>query len=335
MKLLIMGGTLFLGRAVVDQALELGIDVTIFNRGKTNPSLYPDVEHLVGDRDGDLAELDGRSFDAVIDTSGYFPRQVRAVVEALDAKIGHYTFVSTVSVYSDNSVVGATESDDVSAIDDPSVEELGPKYGGFKALCESALDELLPGRVHNVRAGLIFGPHDDTGRFGYWAHRIAAGGEVLAPGPRDYPVQFIDVRDLARWTLHAMANDVTGAINASGTPGAVTMDQLLTEMRAVSGSDAALTWVDEEFLLGHEVKPWNDLPLWIPPKAMPTHAGFMSRSNRRAADLGLELRPIADTIRGTLDSPPPPKKDFGNDVSQPGLTREREAELLHIFSTQS
>lgn len=331
MNLLVMGGTLFLGRAVVDRALELGIDVTLFNRGKTNPGLYPDVENLVGDRDGDLSALQGRSFDAVIDTSGYFPRQVRALVGALDGNIGHYTFVSTVSVYADNSTVGADESAAVETIEDPAVEELGPKYGGFKALCESALDELLPNNVHHVRAGLIFGPHDDTGRFSYWVDRIAAGGQVLVPGPRDRPVQLIDVRDLAQWILHALGTGVTGAINANSTPGAMTMESLVAEMRTAAGSDAEFVWVDEEFLAEHEVAPWNDLPLWIPPKAMPTHAGFMMRSNDRALELGLVIRPVAETIEGTLASPPPPTKDFGNIAEAPGLTREREVELLEAF----
>ncbi len=338
MRILILGGTLFLGRAVVDHALAAGREVTLLNRGRTNPGLYPDVETIVGDRDGDLQQLHGRTFDAVVDTSGYFPRQVRAVVDALDANIGHYTFVSSVSAYADSSVPGAGETADLATVEDPSLEGLGQNYGGFKALSEAALDHALPGRAHHVRAGLIVGPHDNTGRFTYWVDRIAAGGTVLAPGPQDQPVQFIDVRDVARWILHAADRNIAGAINATGTPGLMTLESVLDEIDNVTGGRAELTWVDEEFLLGRGVKPWDELPLWLPPRSVPSHAGHMSRSNARALELGLELRPLADTIsaiRGESIHRPEqaPPKDFGNDLPQPGLTPEAEASLLSDWET--
>lgn len=224
MKILVLGGTLFLGRAIVDRALADGHEVTLFNRCRTNPGLFDGVENLIGDRDSDLTRLQGRSFDVVIDTSDYFPRQVEAVLDALGADIGHYTFVSTADVYADQSVPGSDETAGLAAVADLDNEESGDNYGGFKALCEGALDATLPGRAHHVRAGLIVGPHDNSGRFTYWVERIAAGGSVLAPEPREQPVQFIDVRDLARWILLAATNDVTGAMNATNSPGSRTME---------------------------------------------------------------------------------------------------------------
>lgn len=341
MKCLMMGGTLFLGRAIVDAALDAGHDVTLFNRGRTNPGIYPDLELLVGDRDADLSSLQGRAFDAVFDTSGYFPRQVRSLVDALD-DVGHYTFVSSASAYADHSVPGADETAQTDTVDDPSVETLGPNYGGFKALCEAALDEMIPGQAHHVRAGLIVGPHDNTGRFSYWVERIATGGAVLAPEPRSQPVQFIDVRDIARWIIHAAETDVTGAVNAIGNPGELTMESMLTTIAdTVHSSPSAtaetteLAWVDETFLVEQEVSPWQDLPLWLPPTTLPDHVGFMSRDNSKARRLGLELRPLSDTVGATLEwlqSPDHriPGKDFGNDVPPAGLTAERERALLDL-----
>lgn len=332
MRFLIMGGTLFLGRAIVEHALGAGHDVTLFNRGRTNPDLFPGVETVVGDRDGGLAALRNRMFEGVIDTSAYFPRQVRSVVEALDAKIEHYSFVSSCSVYADASVRGVAEQAELASVDDPSVETLGENYGGFKALCEQALDDALPGRVHHVRAGLIVGPHDNTGRFSYWVERIAAGGVVLAPEPREQPVQFIDVRDLAAWVLDAAQSNVTGGINAVGPPGEHTMATLLAAIQSGTRSDAILTWVAEEFLVEQDVSPWQQLPLWLPPASVPTHAGFMSRDSRLAQKLGLRTRPLDETISATLanleTTSEVPTKDFGNILPRAGLDPEREAELL-------
>jgi 2'-hydroxyisoflavone reductase len=347
-RLLVLGGTLFLGRAVVDLALECGHEVTLFNRGRTNPGLYPHVEHVTGDRDHDLTGLAGRSFDAVVDTSGYFPRQIRSVVSAL-GPVGHYTFVSSVSAYADHSAPGADESAELATVTDPSAEDLDVDYGGFKAQCESTLDQLVrlgpaaqrsgPRRVHHVRAGLIVGPYDDTGRFTYWVRRIAAGGTVLAPEPRDQPVQLIDVRDLARWILHAVATNVTGALNAVGTPGGHTMGSLLSTIARVAGSDAQLEWVAEPFLLERKVKPWSDLPLWLPPASMPTHAGFMSRGNRAALDAGLQLRPVEDTVTAILAQLAREEarmtKDFGTQLPEAGLSPTREAELLAQWRHES
>lgn len=335
MRLLILGGTAFLGRAVVDAATDAGADVTLANRGRTNPGLYPDLENLVADRDEDLRCLRGRSFDAVIDTSGYFPRQVRSVVEALEGNIGHYSFVSSVDVYADQSVPGADEDGDLATVTDLSDEDSDDNYGGFKALCEATLDQILPSRSHHVRAGLIVGPHDGSGRFTYWVKRIAEGGVVLAPGPRNQPVQFIDAADLARWMLHAVDQHITGPINATGTPGSMTLETVLNDINAVTGEQAEFTWVDEDFLFENGVKPWNDLPLWLPPKAIPSHAGYLSRSNTKALELGLKLRPLADTVAaikadlplGDVPSEPAATK------SAPGLESAEESELLANWQT--
>ncbi len=336
MRLLILGGTVFLGRAVVDAATEAGVEVTLVNRGRTNPGLYPDLENLVADRNEDLRCLRGRSFDAVVDTSGYFPRQVRSVVEALEGNIGHYTFVSSVDVYADQSVPAADEDGDLATVTGLSDEESDDNYGGFKALCEATLDRHLPGRAHHVRTGLIVGPHDESGRFTYWVKRIADGGAVLAPGPRNQPVQFIDAADLARWMLHAADHHIVGPINATGTPGSMTLESVLDDINSVTGGHGQLEWVDEDFLFENGVKPWNDLPLWLPPKAIPSHAGYLSRSNAKALELGLELRPLTDTIAAIKADLPPsdvPSEPAATKPA-PGLEPAEEFELLAKWNTK-
>jgi 2'-hydroxyisoflavone reductase len=336
MKILVLGGTVFVGRVLVEHALDAGHEVTVFNRGKTNPGLFPDVEHLRGDRNADLSQLEGRRFDAVVDTSAYFPRQVLAIAEALGS-VEHYTFVSSASVYADQSVPGLDESAAVAVVEEPTVEELGENYGGFKALCEAALERAMPGRVHSVRAGLIVGPYDNTGRFSYWVERLCRGGEILAPEPGDQPVQFIDVRDLADWILLGAARGLSGPINAIGPPGLMTMASLLAEMQRVLPGDSDLIWVGEEFLLEHEVEPWSELPLWLP---LPIYAGFMSRSNDQAARNGLTLRPLADTVAATRDwlavaGPTNRGKDFGVVRTPAGLTPQREQDLLRAWAARA
>lgn len=325
MKVLVLGGTLFLGRAIVGLALADGHDVTLFNRGRTNPGLFDGVENLVGDRDGDLNQLQGRKFDAVIDTSGYFPRQVQAVIDALDHNIAHYTFVSSTDVYADHSVPGSDETAELVSVSDRDGEGADDNYGGFKALSEATLDAALPGRVHHVRAGLIVGPHDDSGRFTYWVRRIASGGAVLAPEPRNQPVQFIDVRDLARWILHAATNHVTGAMNATAGPGSMTMESVLNAINIHTGNRAVLTWVGEEFLVNRGVKPWNQLPLWVPPGSFPSHAGYLSRDNSLAVEHGLQLRPLSDTIQAV-------RKEL---ETRPSGTLGEESALLGQWSEQA
>jgi 2'-hydroxyisoflavone reductase len=325
MKLLILGGTVFLGRALVEAALPRGHQVTLFNRGKTNPGLFPEVEKITGERDSDLSVLQDRGWDAVIDTCGYIPRLVRRSAEALADKVGHYTFISSLSVYADPSQMGIDESAPVGTLDDPLVEEVnGDTYGPLKALCEQAAESAMPGRALVVRPGLIVGPYDPTDRFTYWPHRIAQGGEVLAPGRPGRAVQFIDVRDLAEWTLGMVEKGKTGTYNADGPAEPMAMEELLKACKTESSSDAAFTWVSEAFLLEQEVGMWMEMPLWVP-ESQPEHAGFFAFDCRKAIAEGLSFRPLAETVRATLDwdaSLPPDR------ALRAGITRKREIELL-------
>jgi 2'-hydroxyisoflavone reductase len=327
MRLLILGGTVFLGRHLTEAALRHGHDVTLFNRGQHNPDLFPEVEKLRGDRKAEnelAAALRGREWDAVIDTCGYVPRVVGTSARLLADAAAHYTFISSVSVYADFRSAGMDESAPVGTLEDPSVEEVtGETYGPLKALCERAAEDAMPGRVLSVRAGLIVGPHDPTDRFTYWPRRIARGGDVLAPGRPDAPVQFIDVRDLAEWTLRMAEGRRAGVYNATGPAAPLSMGDLLGACQKVSGSGARLVWVDEKFLLDAGVQPWSEVPLWVPDE--PDHAGFSAIDCRGAIGEDLTFRPLPDTVADTLawdqtrpaDGPP-----------RAGLAPEREQELL-------
>ncbi|MFN2251310.1 MAG: SDR family oxidoreductase [Anaerolineae bacterium] len=324
MRLLVLGGTVFVGRHLVDQAMGRGHEVTIFNRAITAPGLFPGIEHLVGDRDGDLSALAGRTWDAAIDTCGYVPRLVRDSAALLSGSVDHYTFVSSVSVYADTSAGGVDESAPVGRLGDETVEEVtGETYGPLKALCEQAAEDEMPGRVLVVRPGLIVGPYDPTDRFTYWPRRVAGGGRVLAPGEPSLPVQAIDVRDLASWILNMAEARAVGIYNATGPAAPLAMGDFLATCRAVSGSDAELMWVDEDTLLGAGVVPFTELPLWVPAEG----AGTFQVAIDKALAEGLRLRPMAETVRDTL------KWDSGRPADQPrraGLTQEREAELLAL-----
>ncbi|MDQ3859753.1 MAG: NAD-dependent epimerase/dehydratase family protein [Actinomycetota bacterium] len=321
-RLLILGGTLFLGRHLVEAALDRGDEVMLFNRGETNADLYPELEHVRGDRDGDLSALAGREWDAVVDTSARLPRWVRTAAEALSDAIAHYTFVSSGSVYADTRAAGVDESAPVHTIADETTEEItSPEsYGALKALCERAAEELVPGRVLSVRAGLIVGPYDPTGRFTYWPHRIARGGDVLAPEPRDQPVQFVHGRDLADWILSMAERRVTGVFNAVGPEQPLTLASVLDECRRVTRSDAELVWADERFLVDEGIEPWSELPLWLAPNVNPAYAGFLAIDGSQAIAAGLRFRPLAQTISDTLADAEP--------TGDAGLSPGREADLL-------
>lgn len=328
MRLLILGGTIFLGRYLVDAALARGHDLSLFNRGQHNPDLFPTVEKLRGDRDGDLGALHGRRWDAAIDTCGFVPRVVRASAELLTSAVDHYTFISSISVYADLSVPGIDESAPVGALPDETLETITEEtYGPLKALSEHAAERAMPGRVLNVRPGLIVGPHDPTDRFTYWPHRVAQGGDVLAPGWPDQPVQVIDVRDLADWIVRMVEAGRTGVYNATGPSGLLTIRQVLDECKAVSGSDASFVWVGERFLLDAGVTPWTEVPLWTP-ESDPASAGIFAANCGKAIVDGLTFRPLADTIRDTLawDAVRPPDAE-----RRAGLSPAREAQLLHAW----
>jgi 2'-hydroxyisoflavone reductase len=313
MRLLILGGTSFVGRHLAEAALGRGDEVTLFNRGETNPDLFPEAEKLRGDRDGGLAPLEGRTWDAVVDTSGYFPRIVRASAGLLAPSVEHYAFVSTVSVYADLSA-GPDESSPVAALADETVEDFGPEYenyGPLKALSEREVERALPGRALIVRPGLIVGPFDPTDRFTYWPRRLARGGEILAPGPPERRTQFIDARDLAAWLLRLADEKRTGVFNAANT--GVTFGELL------AGGD--VVWVEHAFLVEEDVGEWMELPLWL---ADPKFAGMDRADVSRAVAAGLAFRPVAETVRDTA------AWDAARGEYEPraGLTPEREAQLL-------
>jgi 2'-hydroxyisoflavone reductase len=334
MRLLVLGGTLFLGRAVVEAALEHGDVVTIFTRGQTNPGLFPEAEHLRGDRDGDLSALTRREWDAVVDTSGYVPRVVRASAELLAPAVSHYTFVSSLSVYADFSGP-QNEGDPVEVLEDESSEDIQQHYGALKAACERVVADVFPGRSSLVRAGLIVGPHDPTNRFTYWVRRVAGSGDVLAPGDPGRKVQFIDVRDLAEWMVRMAARGSSGTFNAVGPEPPVTMGELLEDCRRVAASDARLVWVDDAFLLGRAVGEWMELPLWV---ASPELAGLMEADVALALAAGLTFRPVDETVRATLEwstSAADPPRKTGVQLPQAGLDPEREAALLAEWASHA
>ncbi|HZQ80756.1 MAG TPA: NAD-dependent epimerase/dehydratase family protein [Gaiellaceae bacterium] len=291
MRILVLGGTQFVGRHVVELALAHGHELTLFNRGQTRPGLFPEVEKLRGDRDGDLGALAGRSFDAVVDTSGYVPRIVAETMDAL-GDVGHYTFVSSISVYADVSTP-PTESSPVAELEEPT-EEWREAYGELKADCEDEVRARFPG-AFVPRPGLIVGPWDPTGRFTYWPERFARGGRVLAPAPPDAAAQVIDVRDLAAWIVRAAEDGLAGTYNAVDRP--TTRANLLESCRTVAGTDAEIEWVDPKFLAEHEVGEWMELPLWL---AAPEYAGMLSVQPDAAFAAGLETRPLDETVRDTL-----------------------------------
>ena len=326
MKLLILGGTIFLGRHIVQAALDRGHEVTLFNRGRTGPDLFPNVERLRGDRDGDLTALKGRTWDGVIDTSGYVPRLVRASAELLKDAVQHYSFISSISVYADRQKVGIAENARLHTLEDNTTEEVNAQtYGGLKVLCEQAVEAVMPGRSFLVRLGLLVGPHDPTGRFTYWVERMAEGGEVLVPGPAKRPVQFIDARDAASWIVRMSEKRTTGPMNATGPNEPLSMEDCLSTCAQALRSNARVIWVDEAFLLERGVQPWAGLPLWPGSET----GGIFAIDTRKAQETGLECRPLPATIRDTfewakhIDASRNP-----NANPNVGLTREREAELL-------
>lgn len=328
-RLLILGGTAFLGPEIVEVARAQGYTITLFNRGKTHPELFPDLEKLRGDRNGDLKALEGRAWDVVVDTSGYVPRHVRDSATLLRDAVGQYVFISTISVYADNSKPGMDETAPVGKLSDETVEKVtGETYGPLKALCEKAAEAAMPGRVTVIRPGLIVGPGDPTDRFTYWPVRIARGGEVLAPGSPADPVQVIDVRDLAEWTVRCARRRVSGVFHATGPKKEMSMGTMLEACRRAGGSDAKLTWADAEFLGEQQVAPWGDMPCWVPPTG--ETAGFARVNCAKAISQGLAFRPIATTVKDTLAWWKAQPKDRTGSLKA-GLSAEREAEVLKAW----
>ena len=329
LKILVLGGTAFLGPHFVRAAQQNGHTVTLFNRGKTNPGLFADLEQLRGDREkGDLAALQGRQFDAVIDTSGYVPAHVEATAKLFAATAKHYQFVSSVSVYpgfgsntetiTEATPVGTVGDEDVAKVS--TIRQSMPFYGPLKARCEAAAEAAMPGRTCVIRPGLIVGPGDTTDRFTWWPARIDQGGEVLAPGDPDGLVQFVDARDLAAWMLHCAERSVVGVHNATGPAGPLSMQELLAACKCATSASVTLVWGSEEFLAANDVKPWMQMPLWIP------RDGRAMVDCSRAIAAGLRFRPVADTVRDTLAWVKAERAD--KPFTSTGLRAERERELI-------
>ena len=308
LNLLVLGGTRFLGRHVVDAALARGHRVTTFTRGR-NPAHAAGVEALLGDRDprfGDgLAALEGRTFDAVLDLSGYVPRIGGASAALLRPNAGHYLFVSSVSVYADTSKPGVDEDAPVAVLEDPATEEVIRHYGALKAACERVVRETFGGDATIVRPGLIVGPYDPTDRFGYWVARFVdpgllggRGPRAVVPAPPDAAVQLIDARDLAAWMIGLVERRVHGTFNAVSAADQWTFGDIVDALVAASPSPPQPLWADDAMLLRHGVEPWTGLPLWLP-ASEPDHGGFMRVATARAIAQGLATRPLAATIADT------------------------------------
>ncbi len=340
MKLLILGGTRFLGRHLAQQALAAGHELTLLHRGRSATGLFPEAEHLIADRDreGEFhAALHGApsggAWDAVVDTSAYLPRQVQAAAAALAGRVGQYQLVSTISVYAGFDAAVTTEDAPLQVLADPRVQLVdGSTYGGLKALCEAAAHEGFEDGCLVSRPGLLVGPFDPTGRFTWWVQRFVradSGGdeetEVLAPGDPAAPVQFIDARDAAAWMLHQAEAGHRGTYNLTGPESPATMGDLLATARDTLAPEAELLWVDEAFLLERGVAPWSELPVWLPAKDSGVHRVDITR----ALDTGLHCRPWAQTLRDTAAwaASATPAVPGGPPRPPVGLAPEREAAL--------
>ncbi len=335
LRILILGGTGFTGPFQVRYALARGHKVTTFNRGKTHPNELPnEVEQLIGDRNGKLDALKGRQWDVVIDNPTSIPVWVRDAAQVLKGNVDRYVFISTISVYADTSKAGMDEGAALASYHGPDAMKetreslIASKfalYGPLKALSEAEAEKWFPGKTLLIRPGLIVGPRDETDRFTYWPVRIDRGGEVLAPGNPADPVQFIDARDLAEWTIRMAEQRETGIYNATGPATKLGIGDMLEGIRKANGSQASFTWVNADFLDSQKVSPWSDMPVWIPPRG--EDAGATQLSNQRAIAKGLTFRPLAETARDTLawfKSQPAERQA----KLRAGLTAEREAEVL-------
>ncbi|MFT3890542.1 MAG: SDR family oxidoreductase [Anaerolineales bacterium] len=326
MKILILGGTKFLGRHIVDSALKRGHSVTLFNRGKTNPGLFPSVETILGDREFDIAKLAGREWDVVVDVAGYLPRIVRLSATGLERSVGRYVFISSISVYPDSILkkIGIDESDPVGKLEDESVEEItGETYGPLKALCEKTVMDLYGERGTVIRPGLIVGPDDPTDRFTYWPVRVARGGDVLAPERPDVPVQIVDVRDLSEFIVKLIETNAAGIYNATGPEYELTFGPMLETCKQVSGSDAKFHWASADFLKQHGIQEWSDMPVWVPHNE--ESQGFSRMDVSKAIRAGLTFRPLDETVRDTLTFANARPADH---VWRAGLTKEKEEDAL-------
>lgn len=325
MKILVLGGKRFLGIALVDAILQAGHTPTLFNRGLTNPELFPKVKNLIGNRDGDLNALKRRKWDAVIDTSGFVPRIVKQSAEFLSGRCQSYTFISSISVYKDFKQPDISEDYPLAQLEDPTEEDYtGDAYGPLKALCEYEIQQNFDGCVLVLRPGLIVGPNDPTDRFTYWPWRVSLGGKVLAPAPPSSNLQFIDVRDLAEFIIKMIEREKEGVYNVTGPKKPATFGSLLVACREASLSDASFVWAEEPFLIKEGVTPWTELPLWVP-SSDPSFTGFYNINISKALKEDLKFRPLSQTVSDTLTwlKTRPASKSL-----KVGMDIARETELL-------
>lgn len=328
MKLLILGGTVFVGRHFVAAALERGHEVTLFHRGKRGAELFPQVERVLGDRDGGLDALAGRTFDAVVDTCGYVPRVVRQSAEAFKGRADAYLFVSTVSVYAEDAPPRSDESADLQILKDETAEEItNETYGGLKVLCEQAVAEHFAGRVFVVRPGFIVGPHDPTNRFTYYPRRVAEGGKMLVPNVPNDPLEVIDARDLAQFMLQGLERQIEGVYNTAGPE--VRFAEMLEACRPLNPG-VEFVWADFDFLEKRGIELWKDLPMAMPPGES---TALMTVRSDRAVASGLRYRPLEETARDTAEwfARERPAGPYGAGL----LTPEREAEAIRLLESGS
>jgi len=342
LNILIIGGTGFTGPQQVNYALARGHKVTLLNRNRTHPDLFAGkVDQLIGDLNTDVSALAGTSFDAVLDIPTTFPGWVRNVGTHLKGRVKHYVFISTISVYADNSVPGKDEDDRLVPMP-PNLDpyDVTPAnrttyYGALKAYSEQEVQKTYPGMALIIRPGLIVGPLDPSDRFTYWPVRIDRGGDVLAPGDPTDPVQFIDARDLAEWTIRMIEARETGVFNATGPAAPLSIAEMLYGIKAVTTAGAQFTWAPADFLSASKVQGWRDLPVWLPPSGRT--AGFSRRSVARAVGKGLTYRPLADTAKATLDwhkTRPAAEQQALADGKIAGLSAAREAEVLAAWKAK-
>ena len=335
LNILILGGTGFTGPEQVEYALARGHRVTLFNRNRTRPGLFKGrvAEELVGDLNDDVSALAGRKFDVMLDNPTTFPAWVRNAATQLKGNVGHYIFISTMSVYPDNSRPDMDERDGTTPMPadvDPYTlvrENAGKYYGALKSFAEQEAERQYPGRVTVVRPGLIVGPLDRSDRFTYWPARIDNGGDVLAPGTPDDPTQWIDSRDLAEWMIRLAEQHVLGTFNAVGS--VRPMQELLYGCKAVTTAGAQFTWVPAEFLTAQDVRGWRHMPVWLPPTG--ATAGFLRRNNDRAVKAGLTFRPLAVTASETLawhKTRPEAEQKATSEGAIAGIAPAKEAEVI-------
>lgn len=333
LKILVLGGTSFVGPHQVRPALARGHEVTLFNRGRTNTDLFPEVEKLVGDRIDDLEALKGRTWDVVIDNSATRPSWVRRSAQLLKDSVGIYLFTSTRSVFSDLSEIPMDVDGPVYSVDSWTEEDEGSMhYGLQKATAEKEAIAAFGERALIIRPGLIVGPGDTTDRFTYWPVRVHRGGEVLAPGEPDNPVMFIDVRDMGEWYIHLLEQEYTGTFMALGPDTPLTFHGLLEGVREGVESDATFTWMDTEFLQQQGVRAYSHMPLWMP--AVGRNLGFNRFDLTRSWEAGLKYRPLPVTAKDTLDYHFTRPEERQARL-RAGITAEREAELFTLWYSRA